>query len=279
MSILKVKSIYDSLSKTEIKIADYILNNCRKVIYMSVTELAHSCNAGETTIIRFCQKLEYKGFQDFKLAIAKENIDDSTHVHGNKIEKGDGINSIIGQIKNNNLAAINNTAELIDTNKLELAAEKIISADIVDIYGVGASNFTAGDLTYKLLRLGINVRSYQDNHLELMSAATLSKKSTAIGISFSGCTKDTVDALRTAKNANSYTIAITNHLRSPITNYADLSLFTAAEETPLRSGALTSKIAQLFVLDILYTVIAVKIKSKAYNNLDKTAKSVVDRLY
>ena len=279
MSILKVKSIYDSLSKTELKIADYIFANCEKVIYMSVTELAHECKAGETSIIRFCQKLEYKGFQDFKLALAKENIDDSTHIHGNKIIEGNDIPSIVNQIRNNNIAAINNTASLLSFKNIDLTAEKISKASIVDIYGVGASSFTAGDLTYKLLRLGINVRNYADNHLELMSAATLNKRSVAIGISFSGCTRDTVDALKTAKENKAYTIAITNHLRSPITNYADLSLFTSAEETPLRSGALTSKIAQLFILDILYTVIAVKIKEKAYNNLDKTAKSVVDRLY
>jgi DNA-binding MurR/RpiR family transcriptional regulator len=279
MSILKIKSIYDSLSKTEFKIADYILTNYEKVIYMSVTELAHECNAGETSIIRFCQKLEYKGFQDFKLSLAKENIDDTTHIHGNKIAEGNDVLSIVQQIQNNNIAAINNTAQLINFENLKLAADKIAAAEIVDIYGVGASSFTAGDLTYKLLRLGINVRNYQDNHLELMSAATLNKNSVAIGISFSGCTKDTVDTLKTAKEANAYTIAITNHLRSPITKYADVSLFTSAEETPLRSGALTSKIAQLFILDILYTVIAVQIKKKAYNNLDKTAKSVVDRLY
>jgi DNA-binding MurR/RpiR family transcriptional regulator len=279
MSILKIRSIYDSLSKTEIKIADFILKNFEKVIYMSVTELAHECSAGETTIIRFCQKLEYKGFQDFKLSLAKENIDNSTHIHGNKISGGNDVQSIVRQIQNNNISAINNTAQLLNFKNLEIAANKIASAEIIDIYGIGASSFTAGDLTYKLLRLGLNVRNYSDNHLELMSAATLSKKSVAIGISFSGCTKDTVDALKTAKETKAYTIAITNHLRSPITEHAKLSLFTSAEETPLRSGALTSKIAQLFVLDILYTVIAVKIKDKAYNNLDKTAKSVVDRLY
>jgi RpiR family transcriptional regulator, carbohydrate utilization regulator len=279
MSILKVKSIYDNLSKTELKIADYILENYGKIIYMPVTELAHECKAGETSIIRFCQKLGYKGFHDFKLSLAKENIDDNTHIHGNKIKGGNDIPSIVNQIKINNITAINNTASLLDFDNISIAAKKISKAAIVDIYGVGASSFTAGDLTYKLLRLGINVRNYSDNHLALMSASTLNRESVAIGISFSGCTKDTVDALKTAKGNNAYTIAITNHLRSPITNYAELSLFTSAEETPLRSGALTSKIAQLFILDILYTVIILNIKEKAYSYLDKTAKSVVERLY
>lgn len=279
MSILKIKSIYDSLSKTELKIADYILKNFNNVIYMSVTELANACNAGETSIIRFCQKLEFKGFQDFKLSLAKENIDESTHIHGNNFTNTDDASYILKQIQQNNIAAINNTASILDLDKIKLAANKIISSDKVDIYGVGASCFTAGDLLYKLLRIGINVRCYFNNHLELMSAAVLGKESVAIGISFSGCTKDTVDALRTAKETGAFTIAITNHMYSPITKYADVSLFTSTQETPLRSGALTSKIAQLFILDVLYSMIAVNIKDSAYCNLDKTAKSVVDRLY
>ncbi|HJO93146.1 MAG TPA: MurR/RpiR family transcriptional regulator, partial [Victivallales bacterium] len=101
------------------------------------------------------------------------------------------------------VAAIENTVSMVNINYIEKASDKILKSDRVEIYGVGASAFTAGDLMYKLIRLGINASTYGDNHLQLMSAATLDNKSTALGISYSGGTIDTVSSLRTAKKKRS----------------------------------------------------------------------------
>lgn len=276
--ILKVKSLYNSFSKTEKKIADYMFENIQKIIFMSITEFADSCEVGETSIIRFCRSIGLTGYQEFKLILARESVDPKENLH-QRINNADDMEGIINSITNVNIEAIKNTSMVISKERLQSAVNAIISADKLDIYGVGASAFTAGDAKYKFMRIGINCEALGDPHLQCMSAVNLTKKSVAIGISFSGSTRDTVDSLSIAKKAGAFTIAITNYEKSPITKFSDVVLLTSAEETPLRSGALTSKIAQLQILDILYTAIALKMQDKAYENLDKTGESVLSKMY
>jgi len=275
---LKIRTLYNSFSKTAKKIADYVLENRDEIIYMSVTELAEKCEVGETTIIRFCRKIGLKGYQEFKLVLARE-MANKQEIVSDKVTNEDDIETIINKVTESNIQAIRDTARLISRDTIEKAAEVIIGSDKVDVYGVGSSGFTAGDTKYKFMRIGIKCESFSDPHMQCMSAVNLTDKSVAIGISSSGSTKDTVDSLSKAKEAGAFTIAITNYAKSPITNVADLVLLTVARETPIRSGALTSKIAQLDVIDILYTVIAIKSEKKAYEYLNKTAEAVLQKLY
>lgn len=275
---LKIRTLYNSFSKTEKKIADYVLENSDAVIYMSVTELAEKCEVGETTIIRFCRKIGLKGYQEFKLVLAREMVNKQEIVY-DKVTSEDDIETIINKVTESNIQAIKDTAKLLSRDTIEKASEVILGSDKVDVYGVGASGFTAWDTKYKFMRIGIRCEAFTDPHLQCVSAVNLTNKSVAIGISFSGSTKDTVDSLTIAKEAGAFIIAITNYAKSPITKVADLVILTAARETPLRSGALTSKIAQLDAIDILYTVVAVKLENKAYAILNSTAEAVLPKLY
>lgn len=198
--LLKVRSLYNSFSKTEKKVADYLLDHYDKVIYMSVTEFAENCDVGETTIIRFCRKIGLKGYQEFKLVLAREIVNPQEDVHQD-IDVKDDINSIIKKIIATNIKAIEDTSKLISPKQLEKAVNAISIAKKVDIYGVGASAFTAGDTKYKLMRIGVMCEAFGDPHMQCMSAVNLDKNCAAIGISFSGSTKDTVDSLTLAKKA------------------------------------------------------------------------------
>jgi DNA-binding MurR/RpiR family transcriptional regulator len=276
--ILKIRSLYSSFSKTEKKVADYIFLNSDKIIYMSITEFAENCEVGETSIIRFCRRIGMKGYQEFKLILARESVNPKENLHA-RINENDDIVEIINKITSVNIEAIQNTSEVLSVKALQRAVEAMLNCEKIDIYGVGASAFTAGDAKYKFMRIGLNCESFGDPHLQCISAVNLNEKSVAIGISYSGSTRDTVDSLSLAKKAGAFTIAITNYEKSPITKYADAVLLNSAEETPLRSGALTSKIAQLQVLDILYTAVALKMEDKAFKILDKTAEAVLSKLY
>ncbi|EMS72831.1 MurR/RpiR family transcriptional regulator [Ruminiclostridium cellobioparum] len=276
--LLKIRSLYSSFSKIEKKIADYIFLHEIEIIYMSITEFSENCEVSETSIVRFCRKINLKGYQEFKLVLARECVNPQENLH-EKIHGDDNIEEIINKITVANIEAIKNTSKILSTAAMEKAINAILAADRIDIYGVGASAFTAGDAKYKFMRIGIKCESFSDPHLQNMSAVNLDSKSVAIGISFSGSTKDTVDSLALAKKAGAFTIAITNYEKSPITKYANAILLTSAEETPLRSGALTSKIAQLQVLDIFYTAVAIKRGDLAFDMLNKTAEAVLPKLY
>lgn len=277
-TLVLIKSIYNSLSKAEQKIAEEVLNNPDNVVYSSITDLAQKANVGETTAIRFCRKLGFRGFQEFKLALAQDLVTPIQHVHG-EIEETDDIRTICHKITSYNTQALEDTRNLLQVHELEKAANALIRGRRLYFFGVGSSGITACDAKYWFMRLGFNTECATDSHIIAMNCALTTPEDVVIGISTSGSTKDLVDAVRIAKNNNAYVICLTNHARSPITTYADAILLTSSRETPLQGGAFSSKLAQLHVLDILATIVAMRKKESAFECLKTTAQSVLDKLY
>ncbi|CCQ95794.1 conserved hypothetical protein [[Clostridium] ultunense Esp] len=276
--ILKIRSTYPSFTKSEKKVADTVLAAPNEVIYLSIGDLSAKSEVAETTVVRFCRRIGFSGFQDFKLNLALEMVEPEKSIH-ESISFSDQIEDIVDKIALENTSAIANTTQLLDIHEMGKTVDMIIKARRIEFYGVGASGYTALDAKYKFMRLGLNVDANLDVHIQAISAANLKKGDVAVGISYSGSTKDTVETCRIAKNAGATVISITNFAKSPITAVSDIVLLTSAKETPLRSGALTSKIAQLHVLDIMYTAVAIQLKEDALASLNRTANAVLDKLY
>jgi DNA-binding MurR/RpiR family transcriptional regulator len=273
-----IRSYYPSFTPAEQRIADFILSNPRKVIYMSVTELAERCGVGDGTVVRFAQDIGFSGYQELKLTLSRDLVGPFENVLED-VSPEDSLDDIVRKITNKNLKAITDTTRLIDIDSLKKAIEIISQSRKVEFYGVGASGFTALDAKYKFLRIGIVCDALTDPHLQAMSAATLTSKDVAVGISHSGATKDTIDSLKVAKNAGAKTICITNFIHSPITEVSDIVLLTASPESPLASGAIRSKIAQLHILDLIFTGVAMRLGDQALRYTEKTAQAVLNKLY
>ncbi|MFW5996088.1 MAG: MurR/RpiR family transcriptional regulator [Halanaerobiaceae bacterium] len=276
--IARIKTSYSSLPPSEKKVADYILENTEKTIYLSVSELSNQAEVSDSTIIRFCKNIGFKGYQELKLFLAQDLVTPIENINED-IQLDDQLDTIIQKIAHSNKMAIEETMGTIDLEQLEKAVTILLSAERILFFGVGASGVTAHDAKYKFMRIGKTVDCYRDAHLQAMSASTLSNNDAVVGISHSGSTKDVVDSCRIASDAGAKVICITGHTRSPITQIADIKLITATREKPLSSGALRSKIAQLHTLDMLFSGVAIKQHKKTMDYTEKTAKSVLDKLY
>jgi DNA-binding MurR/RpiR family transcriptional regulator len=277
-SLLLISSLYSSMRKSEQKVADFVLKEPGEVVYSTITDLAMKVGVGETSVIRFCRTLGFKGYQEFKLAIAQDLATPVEQIHG-QIEEGDDVKTIAQKLASLNTRMLQDTTSLMNEQGLQQVADAIIKARKVYFFGVGSSGITAADAKYRFMRLGFNVEAVADAHIMAMNASLTGPGDAVVGISSSGSTKDLVEAVRIAKDNGAYIICLTNHSRSPITQYADTVLLTTSRETPLQGGAFTSKLAQIHVLDILSTVIALQQKEHTYKALEKTAKSVLDKLY
>ncbi|HYK74511.1 MAG TPA: MurR/RpiR family transcriptional regulator [Pseudoneobacillus sp.] len=276
--LIMIKSVYQSLSKAEQKVADFVLKNADETIYSSVTLLAEKAGVGETSVIRFCRKLGCRGFQDFKLSIAQDLVNPTEQVNG-EIKEDDSIETICSKITSHNISALNNTTSLLSKHELMKATNTFEMAKKIYFFGIGSSGITANDAKYRFMRLGFNADSATDSHIIAMNASLVSKEDVVVGISSSGSTKDLVEGIKIAKKNGAHIIALTNHAKSPITLYADTILLSASKETPFQGGAFASKIAQIHVLDLLSTLIALNQKDRTYSAIERTAKAVVDKLY
>ena len=148
--------------------------------------------------------------------------------------------------------------------------DALVDASRIDIYGVGASGFVAGDLEMKLQRIARPAQAWPDPHMAISSASLRGPGDVAIGLSHTGTTVDTIDALAEARSHGATTVAITNFPWSPITEVADHVLLTAARETVFRSGAMTSRIAQLTVVDCLFVTLAQRDLPRTMDALERT---------
>lgn len=276
--LLVIRSVYGSLTQTEQKVADVVLKNANDVIFTSVTDLAAQAEVGETSVLRFCRKIGFRGYQEFKLTLAQDLVKTGANVH-DAITEEDDLASLAKKVTAHNSHAVNDTLALLNVEELRKAVDAILGGHRIIFYGVGASGLSALDAMYKFVRIGLPVQAIHDPHIGAMTASLLTDRDVVVGISFSGSTKDTVDIIRLAKESGAYVICMTNYARSPIVKFADAVLLTASKENPLQGGALTSKIAQIHVLDILFTAVAVKHKEKALVATEKTAKAVLDKLY
>ena len=276
--LLKIKRILPSLSPVQSQIAHYIIKNHSESLHFSITDLSNLLKVSEASIVRFCKTLGYFGYQEFKLSLAQESAFSINEIHS-EITSEDSLEAIVRKVFNTNSKVLKETLDCLDLTELEKAILAIEKARRVEFYGAGDSAWIAADARHKLMKLGITCIADPDIHTQTMSASLLSKDDAAVGISHSGKTKDTIRILEIAKKAGATTICITNYSRPPIIKYADIKLLTASYETTFHSEAMASRIAQLNIIDCLYTSLAMRDAQKSLQSIQKTQQAVMDKQY
>ncbi len=256
--LVTIRSLLPSLAPVERRVAQAVLDDPQGVAWRSISELARTCGTSATSVVRFCRAIGLRGYPDLRLALAGAVArDDATQVAAaDDIDPADDAAAITKKIAYADARAVTDTANHLDIATLVQVTDALAKASRIDIYGVGASGYVALDLQMKLQRIGRPAFAWPDPHMAISSAALRGSGDVAIGLSHTGTTVDTIDALREAGSHGATTAAVTNFPWSPITEVADFVLLTAARETAFRSGAMTSRIAQLTVVDCLFITLA-----------------------
>ncbi len=280
--LIRVRGTMPNLRPAERRVAEAVLADPAKVSESSITTVARQCQTSETTVLRFCRALGLAGYPELRIALARaaqwEETDQAGHgpVTG-VITKTDTLAQLVAKVTHADARAIEETGAALDIGQLESAVTAVAAARRIDVYGSGASALVGHDLQLKLHRIGLVSFLWSEYHQALASAALLGTDDVAIGISHTGTTTETVDPLREARERGATTVAVTNFGRSPITEHADLVLTTAARETTFRSGAMSSRIAQLAVVDCLFTGVAQRSYDSAVQALETTYVAVQAR--
>jgi len=251
-ALAAIRGSYRNFSEKEKKIADYILNDPRNIIHLTINQIADELGLAESTVFRFCQRLGFKGFQAFKIALAAEVVAPLKDIH-EQIEEGDEVKTVAEKVFRSNIKTLEDTLQIIDEEALKQTVDAVLSARKIEFFGNGGSAMIAMDGYHKFVRLGLHVAMNMDAHLQLMSASQLTKGDVAIVISHSGSTRDVLEVLHVLKEKEVTIVCVTNFAKSPLSKEADIVLYTLSEETDFRSEALASRIAQLSLIDALYT--------------------------
>ncbi|WP_105614805.1 MurR/RpiR family transcriptional regulator [Vallitalea okinawensis] len=266
---VKTRSIMDSLNNSERKVATYFLNNIESIFSSPIAQLAKESGVSQVTWIRFCKAIGFDGLKDLKRNLFQElnNTSEETAAPHDfsDIKQYSTIEQMCNTIKSTTIQAVEDTMTLIDTESLSKIVELISNAKCVKLFGAGASALVANDFYNKLLRINKNACFSYDTHTQLTYGANTGPDEISLIFSYSGNTKEMLEILSMAKKSKCPTVAITKYTKSPLIADSDYAIYLSAPEIDHRSGAMSSRVAQLTVVDLLFTCLA----NKNYNDVEK----------
>ncbi|WP_105190648.1 MurR/RpiR family transcriptional regulator [Pseudoalteromonas sp. T1lg48] len=252
-TFVKIRALRKSFSSSEAKLADFTLNSANAIRDLSSIELAKVVGVSQSSVVKFAQKLGYKGFPAFKLAVidALNSESPAPKLHG-KITLNDSLEQIAEKLLSSKMAVLTETKNLNEAEAVEQAVVLLKNARRVAICGLGGSALVAKDLAYKLQKLGIAAIAEADGHAQLAYVSTLGKDDLVIAISESGKTREVAEAARQAQQNHCPVIAVTKFGSSPVADCASVNLYSVAEEESIRLSSILARTAQDFVIDILF---------------------------
>lgn len=245
------------LPPSEKKVAEYIIKKPHHAIQLTATSLGEESGTSSAAVIRLCKSLGLKGFQELKLRVSGDLMK-SPAVQYSNIEPGETQEAIVEKLTNNATQALKETSELVNYEALGMAVEALKKADRIHFFGVGASGIIAQDAQQKFLRMNKSVSCFTDIHNAAMYIANVSENDVVFVISFSGETLETLKIIELANQKGAATISLTRYGQSAISDSADIPLFISATRevpAPFRSGATSSRLAQLHMIDILFVCV------------------------
>lgn len=256
----------DSFFDTEKKIGDYIVRNPKKVVDMTVGELAKECGVSEASVSRFCKRIELKGFHHLKISLARELVDakDDGEISGH-ISVDDMEGSLRG-ILSNKMEELRQTVAMIDREKLKKILDVINNADTVLMAAVGNTIPVAMDGAYKLNQIGIRAMSTPIWETELGYSYNLTDKDIVVAISNSGESTGVIQILEAAKSRRAVAISITNNARSSVAELSTYHITTATREKLFLDGYCFSRVSATMVIEIIYLLLA-SMRKESYESI------------
>ena len=271
-TLLKLREQSRQFSTTEQEIAAHILDNPQLVVDMSIHELAKHTFSSASSIVRLCNHTGFSGYKEFRKAVTCELAmrEQSKRIERSEISHSDSLQDIIDKITYANIVSLEETRELMDVNALQACVDLIKNANVIYLFGLGASLCAAKDAYLKFLRLNKLCIINEDWHSQILQAKNAGPRDLGIIISYSGATTEVVECMKIMKENRTPTIAITRCVNSPVSELADQKLYTTANESIFRSGAMSSRISQLSIIDILYTALANDQYEESLEQLSRT---------
>ena len=270
---------YYSFTLSEKKLADFILANQDGLAYLSIGQLAEGAGVAEATVSRFCRHLGFKNFVEFKLTAANTSLrfKPGNNPLSGQIEQDDTVEDISRKLYSAEVDAIVQTMEVLDADAVIRAADLLENAQQVLFMGQGGSMLLAQEAAHLFTTVGNRFYSVSDSHMQAISAAMMDENDVIMFFSYSGSTRTMIETLSIAKQRKGKVILITRFPHSPGAKYADIVLQCGANENPLQSGSIAARIAQMYLMDVLFSEYSRRNLVRTRYNRARIAEALADK--
>ena len=254
-ALLRLREAQDTMSNTEANIAGFIQEHPDEASRMTIRQLAEKTYSSPSSIVRVCRLVGFEGYKEFRHALALElAVLGKEIAHQEQdVNVGDSMATIIEKVTFKNICSLEDTQRLLNPETLSKCVDLLVNSQTILLFGIGSSLCVAKDTYLKFLRLNIPCVVNEDWHSQLLQARNSSPKDVGIIFSYGGQTREMIECMQALKANGTPCIAITRYAPSPVAKLADYRLYTASNESLFRNGAMSSRLSQLTVVDILYT--------------------------
>ncbi len=266
-ALIVIKSLYEGFSPTQKRLADFFVKNQGEIPFLSIHELARRAQVSVASISRFARAVGYEDIKDLKIQLGKE-AQSSFNLMYQEIKPKDGDEQIIDKVFSGNIRSLEDTLKILNRNNVVKAAKALAGANRIVFFGIGSSGFIAQDAALRFGQLGMQAEAYFDSYQMLSRASRMKKGDVAFGISHSGRSAITVKVLQIAAGNEATTVGISNYLKSPLSGFCRIFLCTSFPESRVKVAALSSRVAQMCLMDAVYLLVARHMKA----DLDRTEK-------
>ena len=241
-----ISNQYFQLTHAEKRVADYIIGNRHQIPHLSISELAFDCGVADATVSRFCRSVGVGGYNALKLALLEERGEE--HSEPGLEDSPSDYRSALDDSE----YALRQTASILDRQQVQRCLELLGQASRVVCMGQGSSMIMAEEAWSLFSTLSPKYIFVPDPHLQINTVAMMEPGDAVLFFSYSGSTRDFQDISEIARQRKVKVILVTRFLNSPGGKLADVVLQCGANEIPLQAGSVPARIAQLYVLDVLF---------------------------
>ena len=273
----RIHASYYQLAAAERRVADYVLTQYEQVQFMSITQLAEECGTADATVSRFCRSLKLKGFNAFKLELAKYTASSHAGNLRNHTIPTDSTEGRYLQAGRLSQAAISQTLTLLKQKDIDRTVELFEQAGRVYCLGAGGSMLLANECAHLFSTVSNKFSAVSDSHLQMSITATMNPEDVIVLFSYSGATRCGVEVLELAKNRGIQTVLITRYPKSPAATLADVVLCCGSSESPFQFGSVPAKVAQLVLMDVLFQEYFRRNREQAEESLQRIAAALSEK--
>lgn len=271
----RISNEYYHLTTAERKVADYVVAHQRDTQFMSISDLAEACGVAEATVSRFCRRLNYKGYNAFKLAVANTTAQRPGELFlSGEISVEDSVPDLCQKLYSTEMEALSQTLAMIHPENILAAADILCRAKRVLCMGQGGSMIMAAEAAHLFSTAMPGFIPVSDSHLQLIAATTLTAKDAVLFFSYSGATRELMDLLDVVRERGAQVILVTHFPKSPAAGLADVILQCGANEGPLQLGSVPARMAQLFLVDVLFTEVCRRNETAAKEIRERVADAL-----
>ncbi|HBI10901.1 MAG TPA: MurR/RpiR family transcriptional regulator [Franconibacter pulveris] len=278
--LICIRQRYPGLAQSDRRLADFLLAQPDRARHLSSQQLAAEAGVSQSSVVKFAQKLGYKGFPAMKLAIS-EALATSPNPHSipvhNEILGDDPLRLVGEKLIKDNVAAMHASLDINTEEKLLASVTLLRDARRVLLTGIGASGLVAKNFSWKLMKIGLNAAAEQDMHALLASVQALEEGDLLVAISYSGTRREINLAADEALRVGAKVLAITGFSPNALQQRATYCLYTIAEEQATRSAAISSTSAQMMLADLLFMALVQQDLEKAPDRI-RHSEALVKKL-